>query len=85
MNYVQYDDISRSWRQHPFRWELSPGNIIYLVYTKNWERRWDPPAVSSRWRAGRLQDHPRSGPDGPEFSPSKGTSRGLASISALFQ
>lgn len=25
-----------------FRARLSPGNEIYVVYTKNWERHWDP-------------------------------------------
>ncbi len=43
MNYVQYDDISRQlgWSAR-LRWQISPGNEIYLVYNKNWERRWDP-------------------------------------------
>jgi len=43
MNYVQYDDISRElgWSAR-LRWQISPGNLIYLVYNKNWERRWDP-------------------------------------------
>jgi hypothetical protein len=43
MNYVQYDDISRllGWNAR-LRWQISPGNEIYLVYNKNWERRWDP-------------------------------------------
>jgi hypothetical protein len=43
MNYVQYDDISRElgWSAR-LRWRLSPGNEIYLVYNKNWERRWNP-------------------------------------------
>jgi hypothetical protein len=43
MNYVQYDDISNTlgWNAR-LRWQLSPGNEIYLVYNKNWERQWDP-------------------------------------------
>jgi hypothetical protein len=43
MNYIQYDDISRQlgWSSR-LRWRISPGNEIYLVYNKNWERRWDP-------------------------------------------
>ncbi|OGD21902.1 MAG: hypothetical protein A2W03_10985 [Candidatus Aminicenantes bacterium RBG_16_63_16] len=43
MNYIQYDDISRKlgWNAR-LRWQLSPGNDIYLVYNKNWERRFDP-------------------------------------------
>jgi hypothetical protein len=43
MNYIQFDDISNSlgWNAR-LRWQISPGNEIYLVYTKNWERVWDP-------------------------------------------
>jgi hypothetical protein len=43
MNYLQYDDISKQlgWSAR-LRWQVSPGNEIYLVYNKNWERRWDP-------------------------------------------
>jgi hypothetical protein len=43
MNYIQYDDISRllGWSTR-LRWQISPGNEIFLVYNKNWERRWDP-------------------------------------------
>ena len=43
MNYIQYDDISRKLGANiRFRWQISPGNEIYLVYNKNWERRWNP-------------------------------------------
>jgi hypothetical protein len=43
MNYIQYDDISNELGLNVrFRWEIKPGNVIYLVYSKNWERRWDP-------------------------------------------
>jgi hypothetical protein len=43
MNYIQYDDISRrlGWSAR-LRWQISPGNEIFIVYDKNWERRWDP-------------------------------------------
>jgi len=43
MNYIQYDDISKQlgWSAR-LRWQVSPGNEIYLVFNKNWERRWDP-------------------------------------------
>jgi len=43
MNYIQYDDISKQlgWSAR-LRWQISPGNEIFLVYNKNWERRWDP-------------------------------------------
>ncbi len=45
MNYIQYDDISRrlGWNAR-LRWQITPGNDIYLVYNKNWERRYDPAA-----------------------------------------
>jgi len=43
MNYIQYDDVSKNLGVNVrFRWQLSPGNEIFFVYTKNWERRWDP-------------------------------------------
>jgi len=43
MNYFQYDDVSKEFGLNlRFRWEIAPGNIIYFVYSKNWERRWDP-------------------------------------------
>ncbi len=43
MNYIQYDDVSRllGWSSR-LRWRISPGNEIYVIYNKNWERRWDP-------------------------------------------
>jgi hypothetical protein len=43
MNYIQYDDVSRllGWSAR-LRWQISPGNEVFLVYSKNWERRWDP-------------------------------------------
>ena len=43
MNYVQYDDVSKELGVNiRLRWQVSPGNIIYFVYAKDWERRWDP-------------------------------------------
>ena len=43
MNYIQYDDVSKELGVNiRLRWQISPGNIIYFVYTKDWERRWDP-------------------------------------------
>jgi len=43
MNYVQYDDMSKTLGANiRFRWQIAPGNAIYLVYNSNWERRWDP-------------------------------------------
>jgi hypothetical protein len=43
MNYVQYDDVSKTVGVNVrFRWQVSPGNIIYFVYNSSWERQWDP-------------------------------------------
>jgi len=43
LNYIQYDDISKTLGVNiRFRWEINPGNQVYLVFTKNWERRWEP-------------------------------------------
>ena len=43
MNYIQYDDISRElgWSAR-LRWQISPGNEVFLVYNKNWQRQTDP-------------------------------------------
>lgn len=43
MNYIQFDDMSNTlgWSAR-LRWQITPGNEIYLVYNKNWERIWDP-------------------------------------------
>jgi Domain of unknown function (DUF5916) len=43
MNYIQYDDISNNlgWNAR-LRWQIKPGNEIYLVYNKNWLRSYDP-------------------------------------------
>lgn len=43
MNYIQYDSVSKllGWNAR-FRWEVTPGNFIFLVYNKSWERRWNP-------------------------------------------
>ncbi len=43
MNYIQYDDVSKTLGANiRFRWQISPGSVIYLVYNPNWERRFDP-------------------------------------------
>jgi hypothetical protein len=43
LNYIQYDDVSQNLGANiRFRWELVPGNLLYLVYNKNWEKRSDP-------------------------------------------
>lgn len=43
MNYVQYDDVSKTIGLNVrFRWQVSPGNVVYFVYDSSWERQWDP-------------------------------------------
>jgi hypothetical protein len=43
MNYFQYDDVSKNVGVNVrFRWQILPGNEIYVIYTKNWERLQDP-------------------------------------------
>ena len=43
MNYIQYDTDSGTigWSAR-LRWQITPGNEIYLVYNKSWEQVWDP-------------------------------------------
>jgi Domain of unknown function (DUF5916) len=43
MNYIQFDDISNNlgWSAR-LRWQITPGNEVYLVYNKSWQRGWDP-------------------------------------------
>jgi hypothetical protein len=43
LNCVQFDNVSQQlgWSTR-FHWLISPGNEIYIVYNKNWEKRWDP-------------------------------------------
>ncbi|MCK4764875.1 MAG: carbohydrate binding family 9 domain-containing protein [Candidatus Aminicenantes bacterium] len=43
MSYIQYDDVSREFGANiRLRWRISPGNTLYLVYSRGWERTWDP-------------------------------------------
>ncbi len=43
MTFIQYDDESRKLGANiRLKWRISPGNTVYLVYNKSWERRWDP-------------------------------------------
>jgi len=45
MGLIQFDDDSNEMGVNVrFKWRLSPGNFVYLVYNKNWERIWDPSA-----------------------------------------
>jgi hypothetical protein len=43
LNYIQFDDAANSLGANiRLRWQITPGNLVYLVFTKNWERRWSP-------------------------------------------
>ncbi len=43
MTFIQYDDESRDIGANiRFKWRISPGNTIYLVYNKSWMKNWDP-------------------------------------------
>jgi hypothetical protein len=43
MSYIQYDDVSRNLGANiRFKWRISPGNTIFLVYNRGWEKVWDP-------------------------------------------
>jgi hypothetical protein len=42
-NYIQFDDVSNTVGYNGrFHWQVSPGNIIYLVYNSNTARLFDP-------------------------------------------
>lgn len=42
MTYIQYDSVSQNLGANfRFKWRISPGNTIYFVYNKNWEKGWD--------------------------------------------
>lgn len=43
MTYVQYDSVSENIGANiRFKWRISPGNTIYFVYNKSWEKFFDP-------------------------------------------
>ena len=43
MTFVQYDSVSNNLGANiRFKWRISQGNTIYLVYNKSWERNYDP-------------------------------------------
>lgn len=47
MTFIQYDSVSENIGANiRFKWRISPGNTIYLVYNKSWERGWDPENLS---------------------------------------
>lgn len=42
-NYIQFDDVSNTVGYNGrFYWQISPGNIVYLVYNNNTARLYDP-------------------------------------------
>jgi hypothetical protein len=43
MNYLQYDSVSKNLGfSSRFRWTITPGNEIYFIFNKGWNRVWDP-------------------------------------------
>lgn len=43
MNYFQYDTISGNLGINSrLRWIIRPGNEVYLIYTRSWQKIWDP-------------------------------------------
>jgi hypothetical protein len=51
MTYVQYDSVSENIGANiRLKWRISPGNTIYLVYNKSWEKQYD--------RMSRYRFHP---------------------------
>ena len=43
LNIIQYDEVSgRLVWSGRFHWRISPGNDIFIVYGKDWEKQWDP-------------------------------------------
>jgi hypothetical protein len=41
--FIQFDSVSNGLGANiRLRWELNPGNEVFLVFNQNWERRWDP-------------------------------------------
>ncbi len=43
MTYIQYDSVTENIGANiRFKWRISPGNTVYLVYNKSWERGYDP-------------------------------------------
>jgi len=42
MTYIQYDSVSENIGANiRFKWQISPGNTIYLVYNKSWEKAYE--------------------------------------------
>ncbi|MGB9837034.1 MAG: DUF5916 domain-containing protein [Candidatus Saccharicenans sp.] len=43
MNYIQYDSVSKNLGVNSrLRWIITPGNEIFFIFSKSWERVWDP-------------------------------------------
>ena len=57
MTYIQYDSLSENiGANFRFKWRISPGNTIYIVYNKSWEKAYDPLAGYTSRRFLSLQD-----------------------------
>ncbi len=43
LSYIQYDDVSDTIGANIiFKWRISPGNTLFFVLNKGWEKEWDP-------------------------------------------
>ncbi len=43
LSYIQYDDVSNTIGANIiFKWRLSPGNTLFFVVNKGWQKEWDP-------------------------------------------
>lgn len=57
MIYVQYDSVSENIGANlRFKWRISPGNTIYFVYNKSWEKGFDPLAAYNSRHFSPLHD-----------------------------
>lgn len=57
MVYIQYDSVSENIGANiRFKWRISPGNTIYFVYNRTWEKGFDPLSGYSTRRFFSLQD-----------------------------
>jgi hypothetical protein len=57
MTYLQYDSVSENIGINcRFKWRISPGNTIYIVYNKSWEKGFDLLSNCSTRRFFSLQD-----------------------------
>jgi hypothetical protein len=57
MTYLQYDSVSENIGANiRFKWRISPGNTIYFVYNKSWEKAFDALTTYNTRRFQPMQD-----------------------------